>query len=280
MFLLTLTTKQILEYFESLNLSINEISNLESYKKIQEKIQQIKLSQMVRYEIDRDEIVKYPDTEHITVLDKAAEGSLENSEVEFETEKDTDENKISFTPIEIRELEALLNRSMSSDEMSDIWIIAAFRALKHYASEGFDVSYANSDFDNVIAKRYLENVVTPDRKTINILVRSAKYKLLRLTYNAWTDLEMPNFELFVLTGNNTTDYDIYNDQNEIAAINDDSWVMRLDGVNKVANIDTLFTGNTLDIKYESMELLIRLPGNTNYKSVFSKFSNTGNLDDF
>lgn len=281
LFLISLSDVHLKEYFASLGLTLDEISKLECYKKIQEKIQEIKDSQKPIPTTNQE--IKPIDTEikPPTIFDTVEESVATEIKAEIKPEIETDTNNISFTTIEINELEALLNRSLSPDEISDIWLIAAFRALKYYENEGYDVSYAKSDFDNVISKRYLENVISPERIVKNILVRSAKHQLLRLSYNAWTDLALDDFELFVVTGNDSEDFYIYTNQNEIAAMNEDSWLIRIDGDNKVKNIDSILNGPISDIKYESIELLIRLPGNTNYNSIFSKFNdNKTSLDDF
>lgn len=178
-----------------------------------------------------------------------------------------------LSEIEIQELEALLKRPLTNDEAANIWIVAAFRAIKHYESKGYDVDAAKDDFDDVFRKKYLENIISPEGITKNVLVRSARTKLLRLKYNAWVDLGYTNTELFVVTGNNPGNYVIYTDQNQLAMENDDPWVIRLDGQDKKEAIDSLICGhfNSTDFKFEPLEFLIRLKGNSDYQSIFEGF---------
>jgi len=174
------------------------------------------------------------------------------------------------------ELESLLGRSISPEEMSDSWFNAFIRAIHYYENHDFDLSNIKSNLENSIRKRMMQNIQnkrTGESKTI--LVRSANSGMLRLKYNAWFDLNINNTELFVTTGNGIGEFIIYKDPNELANGSDDSLVMKLDGVDKYVEIESLLQGeySSEEKKYSSFELFFRVPGNNYHQSIFESIYN-------
>lgn len=181
-----------------------------------------------------------------------------------------------LTESEKAELESLLGRSMSAAEMADSWFNAFLRAIHHYETLGFDLASIKSKMEDSIRKRMMQNIQnhrTGESKTI--LVRSANSGMLRLKYNAWFDLNINNTELFVTTGNGIGEFIIYKDPNELANGSDDSLVMKLDGVDKYVEIESLLQGeySSEEKKYSSFELFFRVPGNNYHKSIFESIYN-------
>jgi hypothetical protein len=176
-----------------------------------------------------------------------------------------------LTESEKAELERLLGRSMSAAEMADSWFNAFLRAIHHYETLGFDLASIKSNMEDSIRKRMMQNIQnhrTGESKTI--LVRSANSGMLRLKYNAWFDLGMNNTVLFLTTGNGVGEFKIYTSQNELANGSNDSLVMKLDGMDKYLEIESLLQGeySAEEKKYASFELFFRVPGKAIYQSIF------------
>lgn len=183
----------------------------------------------------------------------------------------TNHRESNLTETERAELESLLGRSMSAAEMADSWFNAFIRAIHYYELQGFDLTNIKSNMDNSIRKRMMDNIRNQSTgETKTVLVRSANTGLLRLKYNAWFDLQMYNIELFVTTGNTVGQFKIYKDQSELANETKDSLVMRLDGMDKYFEIESLLQGeySSEEKKYSPFELFFRIPGYTAFQSIF------------
>lgn len=184
---------------------------------------------------------------------------------------------------EVQELEKLFNRSLSEDEIANHFIVALFRAIKSYEDLGYDLSNCKKDLDECIGKRMLEGVISPDQSEVKrILVRSARRSILRLNYNAWIDLSDGDTELFVLTGTGTGEYYIFRSPEELAALNEDSWVARIGGKDKWTEIQDLLDGRYTapDKKFAPMQFIIRLNNSKEYQSIFEQILNNEQEPDF
>jgi hypothetical protein len=169
------------------------------------------------------------------------------------------------------ELERLLNRELGDNEMENASLIALFRCIKSYQSADHIVLTEPSDIDEALDKRFL-STQSPTGEKFRILFRSARGKLLRLSYSAWFDLQRQNTVLFILTGNGETDYKIFSSQEDLADKSEDSWVMKVGGENKLSDLNRLIQGefalekNQFDAR---IQFLIRL-GTEEYQSIFEK----------
>jgi hypothetical protein len=174
------------------------------------------------------------------------------------------------------ELERLLNRELGDNEMENASLIALFRCIKFYQSADHIVPTEPSDIDEALDKRFL-STQSPTGEKIRILFRSARGKLLRLSYSAWFDLQKQNTVLFILTGNGETDYKIFSSQEDLADKSEDAWVMKVGGENKLSDLNRLIQGefalekNQFDAR---IQFLIRL-GTEEYQSIFEKLPQIG-----
>ena len=212
------------------------------------------------------------------------------TESKAEQEKDTKTNenvgknyKGDLTDEEVSELESLFNRPISNDEMANTLIVALFRALKFYEANDYDIEAPSANIEKAIKKRMLEGIKLNGSETqLTVLVRSAKMGILRLNYQAWTDLKQANTELFVVTGNSSSDYLLFPDHKSLAVFNKDSWVAKIGGDDKFAELTSLEKGEYLhpDKKYAPLQFLIRIKQNGEYQSIFERIYSKEDSNDF
>jgi|GEM_PF-4979654 len=183
---------------------------------------------------------------------------------------------------EIRELERLFHRKLSPSELSSHWLLACFKALKHYKRQGYDVSYAELNFERSIKKKMLEKVRSGDEE-LRILPRSAKQNLLRITLNAWNALEENSTELFVL---NSTGHQIFSNHQDLMDSSDNLLftIATDDKDDKTKIVSSLFEQESInESQYDKsvkVVLLIQLSGGSMFSSLFSSFSNNSKISDF
>ena len=179
-----------------------------------------------------------------------------------------DDNLLS--EIELEELNCLLEQPLSDNDAANIWIVAAFRAIKYYETQGWNLDGAREEFPSVYRTKQIVGAIDPDGNLKTILIRSARSKLLRLSYKAWLDLGKEGFELWVNTGNLPTDVRIFADQEELAGENEDAWVLKLVGEDKKSILDSLLRGQFAkkEFEYGSLAFFIRLKGNTESPGIF------------
>jgi hypothetical protein len=183
---------------------------------------------------------------------------------------------------EIQELERLFRRKLSSTELSSHWLIACFKAMKHYKKQGYDVSYAEHNFESSIKKKMLEKVRSGDEE-LCILPRSAKQNLLRITLNAWNALEDDSTELFVLT---STGHQVFSNHSDLMDSSDNLLftIATDDKDDKMKIVASLFEQESIyDSQYDSsvqVVLLIQLSGGSMFNGLFSSFSNNSKISDF
>ncbi len=153
------------------------------------------------------------------------------------------DSKFQLTDSEIADLNALMKNPLSDNQKSDINLISLIRGLYFLETKGYDVSKARSNFENTYRQYYLGGVGTPDRRTIEVLCRSAKGSILYLSKEAWDFFGRDGYELFVLTGNGHGQHKYFNTQSELANLNqEDSWVLKLDGELKEQSLIDLLHG--------------------------------------
>lgn len=199
-----------------------------------------------------------------------------------QTSKQNSRNNDDLTEDEIRELERLFNRKLSSIELSSHWLLACFKALKYYKQLGYDVSYAERNFESSIKKRMLERLKKGSRE-ICVLPRSAKQNLLRITLAAWNVLNQSSTELFVLNSNG---HQIFSDHGDLMDSADNLLftIVTADKDSKTKIVSNLFERESIhDSQYDDtvqVILLIQLKGGSMFSSLFSSFNNETKISEF
>lgn len=183
---------------------------------------------------------------------------------------------------EIQELERLFRRKLSSSELSSHWLIACFKAIKHYKAQGYDVRYAEQNFESSIKKKMLEKVRSGDDE-LRVLPRSAKQNLLRITLNAWNVLDEESTEIFVL---NSSGHQIFTNQRDLVD-NSDNLLFTIateHKEDKIKIVTNLFEQASIyDSQYDKsvqVMLLIQLKSGSMFSSLFSGFNNNSKISDF
>jgi len=188
-----------------------------------------------------------------------------------------------LTEEEIRDLETLLKRPLSANEMANIFIAALFRAITYYENQHYDLSKVKEHIEDAIRTRKLENVFhnhSEERKTI--YVRSAKGGLLYMKFAIWHNLKETENELFVVTGNYPGEHIVFENQEQLCEHSNDSWVFRLNGPNKLQEITELLNGEyerNEEKQWADFEFYIRI-GSANYSSIFEQIYKNQNNSDF
>lgn len=168
-------------------------------------------------------------------------------------------------------LEILMGGSLTDDDKKNQVILALFRALQHYESIGYDVSYSSANIEECIKKRMLVGVSNKNSgMLLRVMARSAKSGILKLNYNAWFDLMDADCELFVVTGNGPEDTKVFKTQESLAS--NDPWVIKLDGNDKYGEIQSLIKGEYADTskKFAQFQFLIRLVEKKEFQSIFEQ----------
>ncbi len=173
---------------------------------------------------------------------------------------------------EIQELEELLNRSLTEDEMENIWMVALFRAIHYYEKEGFDLSNLKMDMEAVIeAKQFPEINHKVSGESKNVFIRSAKGGLLYLKYHAFFELQNESTELFVVIGNSENDNKIFTNQGELLAHKDDDLIARIPKAEKESSLSTILSKDLTksDYRFTPFYFFFRIGESTLYESIFA-----------
>lgn len=182
---------------------------------------------------------------------------------------------------EVNEIARLLGRMLNQDEMTNAWIIAFYRAIKHFQVQNYDTQLAESNFEEALQKRMM-TISGIDKSLIRVIVRSAKNGILRLNYSAWFELSASDTVLFVLTGNQAGQHMIFDTQEALLRINQDSIVCRLDGEDKYTEFNELLSGKyqSENKKFAAFQMLIRLKAGKEFESIFTKLYAAEEKNDF
>jgi len=177
-------------------------------------------------------------------------------------------SKQELSEIEIRELERLLKNGLSDVDKKNANLIALIKGLNYLKKEGFDISVAEEKFEETYSKSFLEGVFSPENSGIkfNCLCRSAKNGMLFLSRRAWADISKPGNKLFVFVSDN--DQRLFNSHVELAKMNNDSWILKLESDSKADALDDLLIGKKSEDS--SLNILIRMNADSEYSSIFGK----------
>jgi hypothetical protein len=183
--------------------------------------------------------------------------------------------KLGLTGEEVQEMERLLKRKLSNEEMENQSIVALFKGLNYYEELGFDLSYSRSNIDEILRIKYLKNIKANDN-VFNSIVRSGANGILYLKYNAWIDFQKENFELAILKDNKENSFEIIKNIQSLSELTEkDTWIIQLNSNEKTTDIQALFNGDLVkdnSKKYTELTILIRLPGNKDFSKIFDNIS--------
>lgn len=183
--------------------------------------------------------------------------------------------KFGLTEEEVKEMERLMKRKLSTDEMENQSIVALYKGIGYYEGLGYDLSYSKNNIDDIIKIKYLKNIRKNDGTSFHSIVRSGLNGILYLNYNVWIDLQKSDFELSILTKSENP-FLVINSIHELAVLTEsDSWIIQLNSKEKMNDIQSLFSGElvkNISKKYIELTILIRLPGNEDFSKIFENIS--------
>lgn len=208
------------------------------------------------------------------VSERGVDSNRENK-IEPINESKNSYEKLGLTEEEVQEMERLLKRKLSDEEMENQSIVALYKGLNYYEELGFDLSYTRRNIDEMLQIKYLKNIKAND-SVFNSIVRSGANGILYLKYNAWIDFQKENFELAILTNNKQNSFEIVRDIQSLSELTEkDTWIIQLNSIEKTTDIQALFNGDLVkdnSKKFTELTILIRLPGNKDFSKIFDNIS--------
>jgi hypothetical protein len=187
-----------------------------------------------------------------------------------------------ISDIEKIELEKLIGRSLLEHEMANSQLMATLNAITYYRAQGYAVEEFDKIKEKALKKRFFIATESATGKTINVLPRSAKSGFLMLKYSAWAKLANPDVELFVDTGNSKDDFIVFRDQKELANINQQPVISKIESSDNYSELKDLVSGSYLSLnKNRPLIFYFKLKDNVEYQSIFEKIMKTEtDLQDF
>jgi hypothetical protein len=189
MMLMGLTDKQISEYLNSLQLDAKEYSDLEIISSIQALINELEnktKSKGAENQIndvisDKDENIKK--SEDVKIIEKSSP----------------------FDEAEISIFKRLFGRDLEDNELVEENLFAQVKALRYFKDQGYNISEAENQFQENYKDKFIYPIKDEYGNSIKVMCRSARKGILFLGAYAWNNLKETNTELFILTGNKSTD---------------------------------------------------------------------------
>ncbi len=170
---------------------------------------------------------------------------------------------------EIAEIKRLTRKpDLTEDAMHNLNLESQLKGMLYLQENGYDTDDADESFHENHAGRLLKPVTHPEHpgKTFTVMCRSAKSKVLHISYTAWENIAKAEYKLFVWTGNMQTSFLVHS-QKELSALSKDAWVMKLDEADKQTSLTNLFTGKAP--LTTNLFMYIRLPGTTDNSALFA-----------
>lgn len=201
--------------------------------------------------------------------------SHESKRMDSISESTNPYEKFGLTEEEVKDMERLMKRKLSNDEMENQSIVALYKGIGYYEGLGYDLSYSKNNIDEILKIKYLKNIRKNDGTSFHSIVRSGLNGMLYLNYNVWIDLQKSDFELSILTKSENP-FLVLNSIHELAVLTEsDSWIIQLNSKEKMNDIQSLFSGElvkNISKKYIELTILIRLPGNEDFSKIFENIS--------
>lgn len=186
------------------------------------------------------------------------------------------------------ELEAfnkLFNFQLGKDDMAEWNLVAIFHGLKYFEGNGYDVTSARSNPENIKKSRKFN--VDKNGKRLTVIPRSAKRNLLYVSKNVWDDLGSGNVQIFALSKNKnkltfaSQEELLMQDNKLIFQFSSENNFSRVEIANNVFKAqpynrlviepEDKAVGDCISASYEEDKLwmIVRLNNDSEYESIFS-----------
>jgi hypothetical protein len=149
----------------------------------------------------------------------------------------------------------------------DLNLAAIIKALVYLTKVGYDTETAEENLVESHTYSQLSPVYLNGKK-FTIMARSAKSGLLHIQVNAWDRLDQTDIKLFVTTGNNESNYYLFESKEEILKISNTQYqLFRVEAESNVSTTKAVLDGS---FEKDKIWLLFKMKDSVEFNSIFSK----------
>jgi hypothetical protein len=212
MVLLGLDDKKVSEYLKSIKLDPEDYKNCSSYQSILQLIDDLekKSRSSIGSNLNTIDSVTIPDLLPQEKLQEAIE-----VEKNIEISPAIKTKKLEYDEEEIEQIKKLFGRELEDSELEEENLFAQVKALRYFKDQGFDISQAENQFKENYKDKFICPVIDEDGGAFKIMCRSARRGVLFLGGYAWVSLKEEDTNLYILTGDVSTDCVLIHNQEEL-----------------------------------------------------------------